>query len=107
MHVNRHVSTCQGTRVHLLNPLSLTPSRLPRFSANEERPFPHAFSRQKGKNMGESYISEIQFSDFPPPRFSSIFKKGKKTGVVACGAQNFFANAIGTGKFLFSRRRRK
>ena len=64
MHVNRHVSTCQGTRVHLLNPLSLTPSRLPRFSANEERPFPHAFSRQKGKNMGESYISEIQFSDF-------------------------------------------
>jgi len=29
----------------------------------------------------------MQFSDFPPPRFSSIFKKGKKTGVVACGAQ--------------------
>ena len=26
---------------------------------------------------------------------------------MACGAQNFFANAIGTGKTLFSRRRRK
>jgi hypothetical protein len=81
-----------------LNPLSLTPSRLPRFSANEGRPFPHAFPRQKGKNRGESNISEIEFSDFPPSRFSSIFKKGKKTGVVACGAQNFFANAIRTGK---------
>jgi hypothetical protein len=57
--------------------------------------------------MGESHISEIQFSDFPPPRFSSIFKKGTNIGVVACGAQNFFANAIGTGKTLFSRGRRK
>jgi hypothetical protein len=64
--------------IHGLNPLSLTPSRLPRFSANERRPFPHAFSRQKGKNRGESYISEMKLYDFP--RFSSNFL-GKKTGV--------------------------
>jgi hypothetical protein len=40
------------------NPLSLTPSRLPRFSANEGRPFPHAFSRQKGnsRQVGGSQI---------------------------------------------------
>jgi hypothetical protein len=36
----------------------------------------------------------MKLSDFPC--FSSNFL-GKKTGVVACGAQNFFANAIGTG----------
>ena len=59
-----------------LNPLSLTPSRLPRFSANENRSFPHAFSRQKSKNRGESDISEMKLSDFPC--FSSNFL-GKKT----------------------------
>jgi hypothetical protein len=71
-----------------LNPLSLTPSRLPRFKANERRSFPHAFSRQKSKNRGESDISEMKLSDFPCfSGFSSNFL-GKKTDVVACGAQN-------------------
>jgi len=83
----------------LLNPLSLTPSRLPRFSANERRPFPHGFSFQKGKNRGESDIPEMKLSDFPC--FSStariLYQKDRWCGQVACGAQNFFANAIGTG----------
>jgi hypothetical protein len=64
----------------MFNPLSLTPSRLPRFSAKERRPFPHAFSRQKGKNRGESDISETKFSDFP--RFSSNFHGKARCGGV-------------------------
>jgi hypothetical protein len=39
----------------------------------------------------------MKLSDFPC--FSSNFLC-KKNGVVACGAQNFFANAIGTGNTL-------
>jgi hypothetical protein len=46
------------------------PLKTPSFSANEISPFPHAFSRQKGKNRGESDISEMKLSDF--------LKKGAK-----------------------------
>ena len=88
----------------LLNPLSLTPSRLPRFSANERCPFPHAFSCQRRKNRGESNILEMKFSR-SPSRLIDFHRE--KTCVVACGTQNFFANAIVTGNSPRCDRRRK
>ena len=74
-----------------LNPLSLTPPRLPHFSANERRPFPHASLCQKGKNRGESNLLKKIF-----PCFSSRFCKGKDRDRCGGGGvwRNFFANTI-------------
>jgi len=91
---SRFLDFCEFWANHLLNPLSLTPSRLPRFSANERCPFPHAFSCQRRKNRGESNILEMKFSR-SPSRLIDFHRE--KTCVVACGTQNFFANAIVTG----------
>jgi hypothetical protein len=44
-----------------VNPLSLTPSRLPRSPANERRNFPYACASPcpKGKNRGESFLFSL------------------------------------------------
>jgi hypothetical protein len=64
------------------------PLKLPRFSANERRPFPQAFSRQISKNRWESVKKKKVFL------ISREFPKKGKDCVVACGAQNFLQTRL-------------
>jgi hypothetical protein len=75
----------------VLKPLSLTPLRLPKSSANERHHLPHAPSRQKGETRGESDILGINISDFI--RFSSDFQ-GQRPVLWRAARKTFSQNRL-------------